>query len=272
MDIQAYIQSGIIETYVLGFASDEESAELLRLAAQHSEIKAALEAFEIAIEKTASNNTIPPPQELKNKIMLSLKAEEEKNDLPGIAPIISLNEKIETNNIISIWKYAAVAAIFLLVASTGLNFYFYGNLKNINNDYQALLNERNLLQANNNNFQTRLNNYEESLEILQNPAMVVVRMEGTPDKIGNLATVYWNNESKDVYLMPNSLEKTPEDKQYQLWALVDGVPVDAGVIGDCEGICKMKNIPRAQAFAITLENKGGSPTPTLTQMFVIGNV
>jgi len=34
---------------------------------------------------------------------------------------------------------------------------------------------------------------------------------------------------------------------------------------------KMKNIPRAQLFAITLEQQGGSPTPK-GPMYVIGKV
>jgi len=34
----------------------------------------------------------------------------------------------------------------------------------------------------------------------------------------------------------------------------------------------MKNIPKAQAFAITLEKKGGSVTPTLSAMYVMGKV
>jgi anti-sigma-K factor RskA len=34
----------------------------------------------------------------------------------------------------------------------------------------------------------------------------------------------------------------------------------------------MKNIPAAQAFAITLENRGGSVSPTMEAMFVMGKV
>jgi anti-sigma-K factor RskA len=34
----------------------------------------------------------------------------------------------------------------------------------------------------------------------------------------------------------------------------------------------MKNIPRAEAFAITLENAGGSAVPTMSQLYVIGKV
>ena len=61
------------------------------------------------------------------------------------------------------------------------------------------------------------------------------------------------------------MQQTPTGKQYQLWAIVDGKPVDAGVINNCIGLCKMKKIDHAEAFAITLEKEGGSPTPTLNR-------
>jgi anti-sigma-K factor RskA len=34
----------------------------------------------------------------------------------------------------------------------------------------------------------------------------------------------------------------------------------------------MKDIASAQAFAMTVENIGGSPTPTLSTMTVVGNI
>jgi anti-sigma-K factor RskA len=72
--------------------------------------------------------------------------------------------------------------------------------------------------------------------------------------------------------MPNKMPQAASGKQFQLWAIVDNKPVDAGVIDACTGLCKMKNIPRASAFAITLEKKGGSATPSLDQMYVLGKV
>ena len=63
-----------------------------------------------------------------------------------------------------------------------------------------------------------------------------------------------------------------EEKQYQLWEIVNGKTVDAGMLDNCTGLCKLKNIPSAQAFAITLENKGGSPTPTMSALYVMGAV
>jgi anti-sigma-K factor RskA len=55
--------------------------------------------------------------------------------------------------------------------------------------------------------------------------------------------------------------------------LVNGKPVDVGLLtADCNGLCKLKTIPEAQAFAITLENKGGSATPHLDQLYVMGKI
>ena len=71
-----------------------------------------------------------------------------------------------------------------------------------------------------------------------------------------------------------SLPAPSEEQQYQLWAIVDGQPVDAGVFDIEKGniLQQLKTISNAQAFAVTLEKKGGSPTPTLAALFLIGNV
>jgi len=56
--------------------------------------------------------------------------------------------------------------------------------------------------------------------------------------------------------------------------MVDGKPVDAGMIdmNEAAPFMKLKNIPRAEAFAITLEKKGGSPVPTMDALYVMGKV
>jgi anti-sigma-K factor RskA len=107
--------------------------------------------------------------------------------------------------------------------------------------------------------------------------MTVIKMPGTnvptsPDS-NSVATVYWNTKSKDVYLLVNNLPQPASDQQYQLWAIVDGQPVDAGVfdVQNASGLLRMKNMPRAQVFAVTLEKRGGSTTPQ-GPMYVMGKV
>ena len=60
-----------------------------------------------------------------------------------------------------------------------------------------------------------------------------------------------------------------------MWTIVDGKPVDMGMI-DAEfsnRLLPMKaSSPNAVAFAITLEKEGGSPSPTMEEMYVMGKV
>ena len=101
-------------------------------------------------------------------------------------------------------------------------------------------------------------------------------LKGTPVSPSSYVTVYWDTTSKDVYLMVNNLPKPASDKQYQLWALINGQPVDLGMLqyegGKTHPLVKMKGVQHAQAFAITLEPKGGSPNPTMDQMYVVGKL
>ena len=78
------------------------------------------------------------------------------------------------------------------------------------------------------------------------------------------------NDTKQAYIDILDLPIPDEGKQYQLWALVGGKPVDAGVFELVSGIQRVKDIPEADAWAVTLEPKGGSISPTLELMYLLG--
>jgi anti-sigma-K factor RskA len=268
VDIKAYIESGAIESCVLGLASPEEEAVLYSLAAEHAEVKEALDAFAGLVQLQAEENAITPPAAIKQRLLEKLAGEFAQPK----AAVVPVNSEIETNGAkviktggFNVWRNVAAAAIILFIVSAGLNVYYYSSYSQVTGKYQALLTERSTLQASN-------DDYHKALNIIQDSIMHVVRMPGVPGRENNQAIVYWDARTKDVYVYAQTLQQAPQGKQYQLWALVDGQPVDAGVIGDCNTVCKMKNIPRAQAFAITLENAGGSKTPNLQAMYVMGKV
>jgi anti-sigma-K factor RskA len=272
VDIQAYIQSGIIESYVLGLASAEEVEELESQRLMYSEVRQAISEFSVLLEQKAFENSIEPTPDVRPKIMAAIK------DEVSLAPVTSLPPDVSTNSDVpakgfQLWQMLAAASVILFIASACLNFYLYNKYNQKNDAYQALLTERNTLQANSQIYKARVLQWQKAAEVVSDPAMAVIKMPGTPGKEQSLATVYWNTINKDVYVMPNKLPQPAKGKQFQLWALVDGQPVDAGLLDpSCEGACKMKNVPKAQAFAITLENEGGSPTPTMNEMFVFGKV
>ncbi|TAK48054.1 MAG: anti-sigma factor, partial [Saprospiraceae bacterium] len=102
-----------------------------------------------------------------------------------------------------------------------------------------------------------------------------VQLKGTKLSEASYAIVYWNKVKRNAYLDVVALPEAPAGKQYQLWAIVRGKPTDMGVFdltAPGGGLQSIPFIDKAQAYAVTLEPKGGSPSPTLDQMYVIGNV
>ena len=275
MNIDNYISSGAIESYVLGIADAQEAAEVLQLSLEYPEIKQAITDFEVTLEVAAFGNAIVPATSLKERLMVALQnefAEPIVTAEPAKVVDLPFSEIGKVKRIKSL-KYLAAACVILLIASAALNIIFYSRYTKANEQVVALLNDKNTLTAENKNMQVKYLDVTTNLQLLSDTNVIKVSMKGVAGKESNLATVYWNNKTKDVYLLANKLPEAPSDRQYQLWALVDGKPVDEGMLSaDCNGVCKLKNIQNAQAFAITLEKKGGSPTPDLTQLQVIGNV
>ena len=269
MDINEYIQSGIIESYVLGLANTEEIDEMEKNRFLYPEIGKAITDFSLRLEEKALEYAIAPPAELKVKIFSAIDKEAGPSSItgssaPAQAPVIPIHHS-------ATWKMVAAASVILFITSAILNFYLFNRYRDNKEAYQALLSERQTLQANNDVYQTQLKEWQSAASMIADTAMLMVKMR-SPVGTANAATVFWNNRNKDVYVMVNKLPEPKTGKQYQLWAIVGGKPVDAGMLNpSCTSVCKMKNIPEAQAFAITLEKEGGSPTPNLKALLVMGH-
>ncbi|WP_256001898.1 MULTISPECIES: hypothetical protein [Pedobacter] len=65
----AYIESGILELYVLGQLSLQERTEVSRMAARHAAVRMELEAIELALEKHALLCALKPSGRLKLAIL-----------------------------------------------------------------------------------------------------------------------------------------------------------------------------------------------------------
>lgn len=271
MNVQEYILSGIVESCVLGIASDEESAEFERMCASHSEVRAARNAFELQLEERLLQQKLDPPRELKSRIFskIGMEKDEKLTGFPQL-PKPTLVPRV------GFARYVAAASLLLLAGSVLLNLYLLNQYKKSISQYKELLADQTQVAAANQILQTKLDHYENAFSLMNNPAMVIVKMPSVPTSPAQsgMATVYWNTDSKDVYLFVNQLPKPVSDKQYQLWAIVDGKPVDAGIFDLSEGLSfvKLKQISKAEAFAITLEKKGGSATPNMEAMYVMGKI
>jgi anti-sigma-K factor RskA len=247
-----YISSGIIESYVLGLASDEERKEFEQMCTQYPEVLAARTSFELALEKQAMENAITPSADVKSKIF---------DQISGTGKVVSIKSESTPVRKINWSKYSVAASLILLAGSLYYNISLFNKNKEIKKNYDNTL--------------AKLNDMEKDIQILQqNPNVKMASMKGMEISPASYATVYWDTTSHDVYLLTNNLPIPASDKQYQLWALLNGKPVDLGVfdIKKERLLIQAKNTQGAEAFAITLENKGGSPTPTMEKIYVMGKL
>ncbi|GAA4438305.1 hypothetical protein GCM10023188_33570 [Pontibacter saemangeumensis] len=275
MNNEDYIASGVLELYAAGALGTEERLEVERKAAESPEVRAALqEAIEV-MEHYAALHAVQPPAALKERVMNQvLPAQPSPEDTLEETALRSLYPDDEPDSGPYKWMFAASIVLFLL--SGFMSFRFYQNWQDAEERLaQALASEQTLAQ----NYQTasyQLNQQEQILRVLRDGDYRPVKLQGVEAHPEANALVYWNPEQQKVYIDAVQLPAPPAGKQYQLWALLDGKPINAGLIslenGSASAMQAMKDIPAAQAFAVTLEPVGGSENPTLEQLFVMGEV
>lgn len=263
MNTNEYIASGIIEQYVLGDVSPQEKKEVECLSHIYPEIKQELMQVQQVLEGFAMENAIEVPTHIKQNIFKQIDEDLKQHTLPKeSAKVINLNKEQATTPNINYKKYLAAASVIFVVAMAAM--FITLNSKN----------KENQLAAN-----RKINNLEKDLADTKNQLQQqsffnnnYYVLQGNAKAPNKSLTVIWNKQTGSVYVNNVSLPQTPSNKQYQLWGLKDGKPIDLGVFDVNNSLQAMKNIQGMQAFAVTLENKGGSPTPHLEELYAIVNI
>ncbi len=265
MDIKKYIESGILEQYVLGLLTVEQQQEVEAKAQEYPAIKDEIDQIEDALELYGEANAINPPPRLETAILSKIDLPSNKVSSQQGAKQSSLQKYLG----IGLLAAASVAAIVWAFSLNNTLDTTQLKLQQVQNDYQKL--EQNCALE-----RQRKEEAEIILALYKNPDTRPVQLSGTPKAPEAIASVLWNPVTQESFLEVSNLPPIADaTKQYQLWAIVDGTPVDMGVFDlaiDNDSFLEVPFIETPQAFAITLENKGGSTNPTLEEMVVIGNV
>lgn len=266
MNVEAYISSGILEAYALGELSDLERTEVEKNLKQYPEVRKELARIEEAQEKLLMEASMKPRASVKTSLFAKIdQRKQEVKELPLSPP--------QTTSV-SFWKLAAAASVTVALISSYLAYDYWNKWKKTENNLTELIAQNQRVAEDYNKVNQRLDQIENDLNITNNPAFQRVVMKGTPNAPSALASVYWNESTKEVYLSIQDMKQLTQENQYQLWAIIDGKPVDAGVFdGNTAGLLKMKDISSGAAtFAVTIEPRGGKQSPTLETMQVAGNV
>lgn len=261
MDSQNYISSGMLELYVLDMLPASQRAEVEGYIAEYPEVKAEVANIEKALFLYSSKTAVTPPPGLEASIIKQI----DNLDKPS-GPSISGGGSPG-------WLSPLLGLALLVTAGWGI--WQFQNANTHKAEIASLNNQMSIQEIECADTELKNQDLEEQNRILRGASNQTIRMNGTDKSPGALATIYWNPEENKTYLDVNIMPEPPSDKQYQLWAIVDGTPVDMGVFDidlTAKTLQEVPHIENPAAFAVTLEPKGGSATPTLTEMYVVGNV
>lgn len=277
LDIKEYISSGIIESYVLGLVSDQERREVECMSKIYPELREHLREVQGNFEHIANTWQKEPPADLKNKVMARISEEEKKSSASSFAKkrakVIRMQNARNGRGINA--KSVAAASVILVLAAGALFFVKNNELKKAQAELTALNEEVKAKEAIEEELNKKVEEYDDKQAFITDDRTKTIALAGTPNSPEAKVKAYWNENRGEVMLMGIHLPQHEIDKQYQLLAIVDGKPVDLGMLDESNpntSLTKKVNVNQVQAFAITLERKGGSPTPTMDQMYVIGNV
>jgi anti-sigma-K factor RskA len=242
LNIQEYIASGAIETYVLGMASKKEQAEFERLCAQFPELKKARIDFELHLEQKALSNAITPPSSLKERIFETIRQE---------SAVQSANEIIGHKHhtivkTIPRMKWAIAASVIVLLGFGSFVYFLYNKNKELETEVARSKNAIEKIK--------QQSQAIESSELPENSTVQQVKVE-TPKNIPATIHVFWDSTNTNVYLVIRDLIKLPSNQKYQLWSINKGKYTSLGLFdapNDDRLILKLNNSQDAEAFSISI--------------------
>lgn len=277
---KAYIETGILELYVLGQLNVAEQKEVEEMAAKYRDIKDEIFAIEVAMEQYAVSHAIQPTQDLEQQIFSRIESQDSAKikEVPTAeAKIVPLQANQSASTIRTL-RFALVACIGLLIVSVVALYGAHDKLGQANQQIAALSAEKDKFAATVSFMKDENKDLQEIATITADPKWTSVKLAGTGISPQAKMMVYWHKDGQHVMVDNTrmSLPQNDSSHQYQLWAIVNGKPVDLGVF-DAQAqpqklLVAMKEVGAAQAFAVTLEKRGGSPTPTMEKMVAQGLV
>ncbi len=303
MNVSEYIASGILEVYLLGELLAAERAEVEAMAERHVEVRDELSRIEATYETLAQRLPVAPRPGLRDEILAKVsggtsEATVSSSDTaqpstpqpkvaqpsvaqpsvaqPSVAPKKKAQEPMGKQRTLLPWQLGIAASLLIALVSAATAWYFRGEWQEAEQELQQALAQNQEIASQYETANTRSQRLADDLSVLSSPEYQAIALAGTDLSPESAARVFWNPGAEQLFLSPGTLPEPPTGKQYQLWAIVDGAPVSAGVFDVASEVGSLQalsaQIAQASAFAITLEPQGGSPSPTLEAMYVQGAV
>ncbi len=255
MDRQRIIEEDLLTSYLLGTLDTLQETQVAEALASDDELKEIYATLEADFERLAMENAIAPPE----PVLASLKKELEAST--GQVIDLQSDTKTFTQLRSRLLVAASLAALFAVSA-----FWFYSQWQDAAENFNTLQNQTADLQERLNSLEGNLQLTTERYQTLTNPDMIPLVMEGNQLSPNSRAIAYLNPIARKAVVNPKGLPKLEEDKTYQMWADVDGVMINMGLVPTEDDWVELTYIDEAESLNITIEPAGGNDHPTVENL------
>ncbi|WP_026954448.1 anti-sigma factor [Algoriphagus vanfongensis] len=273
MNVQKYIESGKLELFLLGELTEREREEVIAMAKTHPEIQQELEVLEEAMFAFDNLTGKAPSPQVKDAIFTSLEGDfhREENSPQtekrgGEAKVVKLSP----------WRPFAIAASLVALMAIATAVYYAGKFYEVDEKFSALLLDQQVMADNLNQVKMQFEEADSKLDRLVAGDFRRVEMSGEalPMQKDAKVDVFWDQSAQEVFVAVNNLNSLGDEYDYQLWAIGKDGPIGIGLVNAEEKLTwqQMQAVAEAGAFAITIEPKGGSESPTLDKLVVLGEI
>ncbi|MEO0527303.1 MAG: anti-sigma factor [Bacteroidota bacterium] len=246
--IRIFLDTDLLEKYLLGTTSTEETSQVERYIAMYPEVRDTYNELQENLETFAKMHAIKTPEGLKERILNRIKAEN------------SIRRRF--------FRYAIAASLVAFIFA-GSSYFFWNQNQNLVEENTLVTNKIKDLEQ---DMKERLEDVRNQFIVLNNPQTKKYTVNGNKKARDLKAVAYINPVKKLSYINVSKLPNLPEDQCYQMWAEVNGEMVNLGIITEAGNQEKLLALPYAEDAVsyITIEPKGGNETPTVKN--IVANI
>lgn len=256
LNLNEIIESGILELYVLGQLNDVDTKTVEEARDKFPEVKHELFAIETALFRYDNIHKIKAPSKVLNNILTEISPKGS-----------SINSTPQTKGKSIGWVTAS------LVLGLGLLGSLFYNFQQSKSSIES-----------NELYVQQIKQCEQDKKLAQDNQMIMAsildlnsrKIVAKPtDKYPETSLVIYSNaESKKNFLQIDNLPPLADNQSYQLWSLKgDSAPIPLDVFETPPGkFIELRFVDDTNAYAITIEPKGGKDTPTLDNLIGVFSV
>jgi cell division protein FtsL len=248
-----FLKSKLLNKYLVGDTSLEESKEVEFFISNYPEVATAYQKLQNNLEIIAKAGAVDVPKNILTDILESM----DENDNTKIIHLVQ-KKKIS-------WYSIAASVAALLFAAT--SFILYQKNQNLNKENSVVIEEIFDLRSDIDKHNSKLDELSRQLQKLNNPDAIKYVINGN-ERAKNLKTVaYINPVDKTSMIDVITLPQLPKEQHYQIWAELQDRMVNLGILDESDR--KLKQIPYmedALALSIKIGTKGDDTNENDTEV------